>query len=367
MSLFLLQATMIGCLLVRIPDIKKSVDINKAELALGLLGAPVGTLVMLPAAGMFAARLGTRNTLLVGFPSFATATLTIGLASSLPALFVGMMLMGMALAFTEIGINVHTSNIEKRHGILVMGKAHGCWALGEMAGSLAGVLFISIGAGVFLGSLVCAALVLLPAIPAVLSMPHEKVRPEPRTRRFSLPSPTLFALGVLLLGVAMAEGAALEWSALYISEIATDNAALAGYAVTVFAAFFAALRFACDWLKERLGAVTLARLSTLVALLGLGLVVAQASVAMVFVGFAFLGAGVAAGFPLAMSAAGHLPGQTTSHVAFLSFMAIVAFLTGPVMIGFLAEQTELRWGLAILFPVLLPGLFCAKALRQKGP
>ena len=367
MSLFFLQAVMLGHMLVRIPDIKQATGVNKAELAIGLIGAPSGAMLMLPFAGAFAARLGVRKTLLVGFPAFALSTVAIGTATSLESLFVAMLLMGLSLAFTELGLNVHASNVERHQGLLIMGRAHGFWTLGEMSGSLAGVAMGFAGISVLGGGFTCAILSLPPALAVVFTLRKEKrispVDPGPRRFRLKAPAPVLVGIGALLLGMAMAEGAASEWSALYMSELLEEKSASAGYAFSVFAAALAAMRFSCDWLKARLGAVRLVRLSALVAMLGLGLIVAHASAATAFVGFALLGVGVAAAFPLAMSAAGHIPGKTTSHIAFLSFMAIVAFMVGPVMIGFLAELTELRWGLAALFPLLLLCLACAGTLR----
>ena len=370
MSLFFLQAVMLGHMLVRIPDIKQATGVNKAELAIGLIGAPSGAMLMLPFAGAFAARLGVRKTLLVGFPAFTLSTVAVGTATSLDTLFIAMLLMGLSLAFTELGLNVHASNVERHQGLLIMGRAHGFWTLGEMSGSLAGVALGFAGVSVLGGGFTCAILSLPPALAVVFTLRKEEravpVDPGPRRFRLKAPAPVLVGIGALLLGMAMAEGAASEWSALYMSELLEDKSASAGYAFSVFAAALAAMRFSCDWLKARLGAVRLARLSALIAMLGLGLIVAHASATTAFVGFALLGVGVAAAFPLAMSAAGHIPGKTTSHIAFLSFMAIVAFMIGPVMIGFLAELTELRWGLAALFPLLLLSLACAGTLRESG-
>ena len=143
--------------------------------------------------------------------------------------------------------------------------------------------------------------------------------------------------------------------------------AAAGYGLSLFAACLAICRFLGDWLKARLGPVLLARLSGSVAVVALILVIAQINVPTVFIGFALLGIGVAVSFPLAVSAAGLLKGRTSMHLAYLSFGAILAFLAGPPLIGFIAEATELRWGLATLLPLLLLSLVFTGALRPHPP
>ena len=367
MALFFLPAIMLGSLLVRIPDIKDAAGINKAELAIGLLGASIGSLVMLPVAGMFAARLGMRLTLLLAFPVYATATVALGLVASLPALFTAMALLGSSMAFTEVGMNVNASNVEKRHGILIMGKAHGFWALGQVAGSLVGVWFLSAKFGVFAATGACAVIALPVALAISMTVPLENKVPlktMPGKFQFRLPTPALFVLGFFLFGMAMAEGAVLEWSVLYMEEL-VGKGATAGYAITCFSVTFAVMRFACDRLKNHIGARTLGRLSAIIAIIGLALVISRYSVAAVFLGIAILGVGLAAGFPLAMSEAGQKPGKPTHHVALMSFMAVFAFMAGPVMIGFIGEATELRFGLATLIPVLILSLACAGTLGNR--
>ena len=174
MLLFFLQPVLLGCMLVRIPDIKTAINLNKAELAIGLMGLPVGALIMLPCAGIFAARLGVRLTLLVGFPLFLLALVSVSLATTLAALFATCMLTGTAMAFTEMGLNLHSTHIEQQQGKLIMSKAHGCWSLGEMSGSIIGVVLATLGVGVAPLALACTIVVLPFAMLLIWPLPREE-------------------------------------------------------------------------------------------------------------------------------------------------------------------------------------------------
>ncbi len=86
---------------------------------------------------------------------------------------------------------------------------------------------------------------------------------------------------------------------------------------------------------------------------GLALALATAEPVPVFAGLVVLGLGLAAQFPIALRAAGDAP-----SVAAVSTIGYIAFLTGPPLIGAVAEIAGLR--AALLLPLAL--LLCAAAL-----
>ena len=95
---------------------------------------------------------------------------------------------------------------------------------------------------------------------------------------------------------------------------------------------------------------------------------------MALLGFAVIGFGVSVGFPLAVTAAASLTDRpAASNVATLSFVALLGFLIGPPVIGFLAEVFDMRLGLLALVPVLLVSLVLTGRLKPgsqspaKGP
>ena len=84
-------------------------------------------------------------------------------------------------------------------------------------------------------------------------------------------------------------------------------------------------------------------------------------------GFAIVGLGVSVGFPLAVTAAAGLTDRSASaNVAVLSFVALLGFLVGPPVIGLVAEQFDMRLGIACLMPVLLVSLLLTGRLRTRN-
>ena len=80
----------------------------------------------------------------------------------------------------------------------------------------------------------------------------------------------------------------------------------------------------------------------------------------------FIGLGAALGFPLAVSSAALVPGvKVESAVALITFMALLGFLVGPPMIGFVTEFAGFRWGLASAALPLMASLALAPSLGAR--
>jgi len=161
----------------------------------------------------------------------------------------------------------------------------------------------------------------------------------------------------------MVEGAMADWASVYVKEMLGPEAQGTGYGFGLFAAFMALGRFSGDNLKIKLGAIILARLFIISSILGLIILVTSDDLWLALVGFALTGLGISVGFPLAITSAVSIDDKReTSYVAFLSLIALIGFLVGPPIIGFLADVTNLKTGLTILFPGLFFSLFLSSKL-----
>ena len=122
-------------------------------------------------------------------------------------------------------------------------------------------------------------------------------------------------------------------------------------------------RFSGDNLKIKLGTKLVARVFVISAILGLIILVTADDLWLALVGFALTGMGVSVGFPLAVTSAASIDDKReASYVAFLSLIALIGFLVGPPIIGFLANVTNLKTGFIMLFPGLLLSLFMSSKL-----
>ncbi|MDE1995701.1 MAG: MFS transporter, partial [Rhizobiaceae bacterium] len=175
MLIFFLQPIAFGAWLPRIPDIQARLGLGTADLAIALLGLPIGTLITLPFAGRLVSRIGGRMAIIYGFFFFLAVVSLPAFAPSAVILFFALMIVGVALSTVELGMNVEADVTEKATGLIIMSRCHGFWSLGIMAGSLIGVGAIAIGLAPH-WSILITAIVMLPA--ALIASLHLPKLPE---------------------------------------------------------------------------------------------------------------------------------------------------------------------------------------------
>lgn len=358
-AVFALQPLAFGAWLAMIPAVKESLGLNKAELALALLGLPIATVPCLQLAGWAIARIGPRRILAISYFALPLSLWLPAVAGGQGTLFAGLLAAGFVMAFMQVGLNVYAGRFEKQSGAHVMIRCHGAWALGLMAGSLLATWFAELGPSraILLIAIptACVGIFASLALPKLAGEDVQRMR-MPRRRFRQLP-PALFYIAFFALAVSMTEGAMSDWAAIYLAERLPEGATHAGIAVSIYAGFLAVGRLMGDTLKSVLGAVRLARLTLGLAIFGNALLVIPLPLWLAYVGFASIGLGAAVGFPLGVSAVAALDDSYEgANIAIMSSISIGGFLIGPPIIGFLAESFTLRVGLAALLPGLFAGI-----------
>ena len=365
MALFMLQPMAFGAWLAMIPYIKVSLGLSKGDLALALLGLPIALIPTLQLASRVVAKIGPRKTFAILLPVQTCVVLLPFLTSGIVGLFMTLALFGAVVAFLEVALNTYAGRLEKSANLTIMSRCHGFWALGVMIGSLLATALFGLGP-ILVVFLVCAVSGGT-GIWAGLSLPrlkgeNDSASVKPQKLR-EMPK-ALFLISMFVFAVTLAEGAMSDWAAVYLAERWGSGPEDAGIAVSIFAGFLAAGRFAGDFLKRKLGARGVARLTVGLAIVGVACLTIPSGVPAIFIGFALVGLGVSIGFPLGISAAAGLDDtHEAQNIATMAMIAMSGFLVGPPFIGFVAEAISLRVALLVLFP----GLFVAFWLTRIFP
>jgi fucose permease len=261
-------------------------------------------------------------------------------------------------------MNAQGIEVERHLGRPILSGLHGLWSVGLGIGAGLAALAAAIEAdplehfAVVAVVLAVASLVFLRGLLAA----HRPAPGEPQEEhvmvRWTL---ALVLLGVIAFCSFVGEGAASDWSAVYMTQELGASEALGAVAFAAFAVTMAIARFAADPLRGRLGNVVLVRGGSLIAAVGLGLALLVHEPPAAIAGFALLGLGLAPVVPIAFSAAGDLDpratGRLVGRVATLGYVGSVA---GPIMIGWLAEATSLRTALGLVVLLSLTIAACAR-------
>ncbi|MEU7133344.1 MFS transporter [Streptomyces sp. NPDC046261] len=369
---FAVHGAVTGTFATRVPWIQDHAGVSAGELGIALAGPAIGASVAMPLAGRITHRFGAlaalRCLLALWCLSLALPAFCPGLYTLCLALFVYGATSGMA----DVAMNALGVETEQRLGRSIMSGLHGMWSVGVLAGSAVGTaaahaeldarLHLPVVSAVLtvLGVLVCRGVLDLP------SAPDEQPPP-----RFALPPRSALAIGAVGFCAIFAEGASLDWSAVYLRDVAGTSAGVAAVSTTAFACTMAVARLVGDKLVERLGPVRAVRAGGVLAVLGGAVVVAAVHPAAVVGGFGLLGLGVALVVPLAFAAAGRSGPRPSQSIAGVATIVYTAGLIAPSAVGSIAQATSLTVSFGLV-TVLVCGVVAAAgvlspARRHPGP
>jgi MFS family permease len=115
-----------------------------------------------------------------------------------------------------------------------------------------------------------------------------------------------------------------------------------------------------DMLISKIGSKTVVVYGALLAACGFSTVVLSPVVSVAILGYIMVGLGCCCIVPVLFRASANIPGVTTVEgYAMITTGGLIGFLTGPSVIGFIAEKTNLSRGLSLLILMDLMAAFIA--------
>lgn len=361
-ALFFANGLMIGSWAPKLPALMARLGISEGTAGLVVLMLGLGSLLVMPVFGAMTARHGSARAVRISALLALPTLLLMSLAPDLFLVAATVLLFGGFLGGMDVAMNANAVAVERARRRAIMSSCHGFWSLGGVAGAgLGGMALSSVGelGHAFLATLIFGA-VLGFALPRML-------RDAPDAREAKAPlrlprSPLPYIIGFMALCCMVPEGAILDWAAVYLQREMGASLSLAGWGFAACAATMAAMRFLGDILRQKLGAVSMLRISAVVAIAGLGIAGMASGPVMAIIGFGFAGLGIANLVPIAFSAAGNLPLLAPGvGLAVVTMMGYSGILLAPGSIGFLAEKmsfSSIYLGLAglLIVPLLLSPL-----------
>ena len=362
---FALHAAVAGTLGPRLPAVKEQAEITDGELGVALAVFAVGLFVGTRIVSPLLDRLGTRGVLRGGMPLLGVSLLGPAFAESLPSLAAALFVVGALSGILDVAMNSNAVVVERSYGRPIMSSIHGTWSAGMLvaSGGAAAAAALDVSLRLHFGLAALAiALVSAPALghlAAAADAPQQL--PAVRTRGYLLARPVLL-LGIIGFCSFLGEGAAIDWSAVYVDESLDASRGAAALAFVAFSIGITASRFLVDRIAARLGPVPVVRWGATLAAAGLALGLAVPETGVAIAGFALLGAGLAPVVPTVFSAAGNMRARSgRSALAAVVTISYLGSILGPALIGFVTSVVGLRAALGI--PVLL-ALLAARLAAQ---
>ncbi|WP_342773026.1 MFS transporter [Mycetocola lacteus] len=375
---FLLSGLSVASMASRIPALRETLDISNGTLGLVLFGMSAGSILGLASSNAIRERLGTRAGIRTALLVSMVGLLIMGFGSTiaLPVVIVGLAILGFGNGVVDVMMNLDGALAEVELGKTVMPMMHAFFSVGTVLGALIGsaAAFNHVPLSVHLTIVVilvsAAAIIVVRWIPLrpIVRQTHERVPFGERLRANASvwKDRRLLLIGLIMLGMSLAEGSAGDWIAQAVVDGYQQSPGTGALVYGVFVAALMLTRFVGGPFIDRFGRVAAIRLSASLAVLGLALFIFAPAFPLALVGAAAWGAGCALGFPVGMSAAAEHPTQSAQRVSAVAMMGYVAFLAGPPAIGLLGEHVGLLHALLPILGLVFIALLAAPAARPVG-
>lgn len=377
-AIFMASGLSIATWASRVPSIKADLDLDNAQVGLILLGMGIASIIGISTSPAVMARTGARVGMLTMMLMFSAGIALVGFGStvfgSVPLVLAGMVLFGFGNGCLDVMMNVEATAIEQQMGKTVLPVFHAFFSFGTVIGAGIGALAAWLQLTVATHAGIMGMLLALVAVATFLQVPVREAAldPEPaekpawrerlHTSLEAWREPRTYLLGVVMLGMAFAEGGANDWIALGTEQGHGFTTGTGAIALAVFSVGMTVVRLFGGPLVDRFGRVAVLRVLAVSAASGVLLFILAPNLPLVLVGAALWGIGASLGFPIGMSAAADDPAKAAARVSAAATIGYVAFLGGPPVLGFISEHIGLLNTLFILVALIVAsGLFSGAA------
>jgi MFS family permease len=363
---FCLYALSLGAIFPRLGDIQLQMGIGQDTLGMAIIGAAFGCQLSLLTAGQVLRLVGFRPVMVAGIVVISSGEFLASTATGPWGFFGWLFFAGLAIGVLEVALNVEADRVEHVISRRIMNRSHAFWSLGFFFAGLLGAVVAQ--AGIEVSVHLAGMLIFLCLATFVLVYAHKPAPAKPdeagQNVRFARPTRPILMLVGLTLPAMLLEGAGIDWSVIFMRDEFATPPFVNGMALALGALSQFVVRFFADRQVERFGPQTIARWSIIALGLGVIMVAFAPTPAMALIGFVLLGAGNAAIFPLAVSAAARRTDRSPAvNVAALSQLTFVVFFLAPPLLGFIAENVGIRWSFGLVFPLVVMGWFSLRSLH----
>lgn len=368
---FALCGIVFGTWSASIPSVRVALGLNEAELGSVILFFSVGVITGNPASIPVMRRLGFYGACAVGVIGSVLAFAGAAAAWSTWMTAAALATAGFLFSILNVAMNSAASQIEQTSSRRIMSTCHGMWSLGAMLGSAvcSAVLATKLAPvhWFLTGIAMLTVLVLLVTAKGIGSVKMEKTATEQASterKRFHWPTPLLWSLIAISLCTNLTEGTMADWAAIFMRDEVGAEVWLEGWGFGVYAFFMAATRFVGDRLLTQYSAKHILKTGGLLACAGFVLAIWTQTTIPTLIGFGMIGAGVALSAPILYGASARVPGMPPgAGLATMNTFAMVGFLSGPALIGYIARAASLPLAFAVVAGVCLFWVWRTTALK----
>lgn len=352
-GIFMLCGLGFATWVARLPTVRVRMNLSTADVGVLLLGLALGSIIGLAFAPSIMARLGNRGGLRTALCGMGASAVLLGIGTDLfahqGASIIMLALFGFCFSVADVLMNVEGAAVEKACGRTLLPLMHAFFSFGTILGALAGAGAAALGVPVVLNfslmgtAVAVAGIFVVRYVPITGNTQAEAVVREPlgvriRSSMAVAKDPSLILIGLMVAGMAFAEGSANDWLPIAVVDGHDFDEVGGALVYGVFVTAMTAGRVMGGPLIDVLGRRRVLLLLGTVGLAGVCLFIFTTSDTVVIIGAVLWGLGGSLGFPVGISVAADHPTDAARRVSVVALYGYSAFLIGPPVIGFLGEH-----------------------------
>ncbi|ACT06727.1 major facilitator superfamily MFS_1 [Dickeya chrysanthemi Ech1591] len=353
-------ATAVWAALVPFARLNTGVDDGTLGLLLLCLGG--GALVAMPLTGVLTTRFGCRKVIALAILLFSLILPWLAVIPNTALLALALLMFGIGVGTTDCAMNVQAILVEKAAGKAMMSGFHGFYSIGGIigAGAMSGMMSLGLSPlAACLLSVITVMVLLLTHLSGLLTYANPSEGPA-----FAIPRGAVLMLGLICFAVFLAEGAVLDWSAVFLIEHRGMAEAQGALGFACFAAAMTLGRLTGDRVVTTLGSQPVVMLGAGLAVAGLILVVWVPYWSAALLGYALIGLGCSNIVPIMFSAIGRQTSMSqAAAVPAVTTLGYLGILAGPASIGFIAQHSSLSSAFLVVAALLTLVGLSAKAVK----
>lgn len=381
-AVFAINGATMATWVARTPAIRDALDVSLEQFGLLIFGMAVGSIGGLLVSSHLIARVGTRAGMLGGVLLSLVMIALVGVGSaqlgSYAVVLAALVVYGACMGVVDVAMNVEGAAVEQEQGSAIMPWFHAAWSGGSIVGAAIAAGLALVGVGLDLHALGIAVVLGVAMLVADRGLPRHRPLPGldddgdgPKRTTFAQRmsiwrEPRTIVIGLVILGMAFAEGTANDWLALAMVDDRGVDEATGAFYFGVFAVAMTTGRIVGVPILNRFGRVPVLVGSAVLAIIGLSTLILVDQPVVAGIAIFVWGLGASLGFPVGMSAAADDPERAAARVAAVATVGYFAFLVGPPLIGFLGERIGLINALWVVLALVIVTAVSSPAARERG-
>jgi predicted MFS family arabinose efflux permease len=346
-----------------VPYAKERLGLNEFQLGVVLLGLGGGAMVTMPLSGLLINRFGSRTIILAAILLHSAMLPFLTFAPNMWVLGGFLLLFGCGIGAVDVAMNAQAVVVEQKMAKPIMSSFHGLFSVGGLVGAAGVSILLRRGMDLTLCAVLVSALSIVIGIWQFSRLLPQSEDHKVQGTKLTLPNGAVIFIGMMCFITFLAEGALLDWSAVFLKEARSFHESTAGIGYAVFSVAMATGRLTGDAVVRRLGPVNTVRYGALLGAFGYFLAVSAPWPPVALAGFVLIGLGVANVVPLMFSAAGRR-GDPAVTIPAITTLGYAGLLAGPALIGGLAYVTSLPVALAAIGVALLLVASSARIVKE---